>query len=42
MPQQPMIEELHRMRLQGMANALKAQEQDSSVRELSFAQRRPY
>src|ERR1700742_3844901 len=36
---QPMIEKLLSMRLQGMADALKAQEQDPGVRELSFAER---
>jgi IstB-like ATP binding protein len=36
---QPMIEKLLSMRLQGMADALKAQEQDSGVRELSFVER---
>jgi hypothetical protein len=39
MLEQPMIEKLHSMRLQGMADALKAQEQDPGVRELSFAER---
>jgi len=37
--EQPMIEKLLSMRLQGMADALKAQEQDPGVRELSFAER---
>ena len=39
MLQQPMIDKLMTMRLQGMADALKAQEQDRSVRELSFMER---
>ena len=39
MLEQPMIEKLVSMRLQGMADALKAQEQDSGVRELSFVER---
>ena len=39
MLEQPMIEKLLSMRLQGMADALKAQEQDPGVRELSFAER---
>ena len=34
-----MIEKLLSMRLQGMADALKAQEQDPGVRELSFVER---
>ncbi len=38
MLEQPMIEKLLSMRLQGMADALKAQEQDPGVRELSFAE----
>src|SRR4051812_30820915 len=39
MLEQPMIEKLLSMRLQGMADALKAQEQDPGVRELSFIER---
>jgi hypothetical protein len=39
MLEQPMIEKLLGMRLQGMADALKAQEQDTGVRELSFIER---
>lgn len=39
MLQQPMIEKLLAMRLQGMADALKVQEQDSAMRELSFLER---
>src|SRR6266700_3818193 len=39
MLEQPMIEKLLSMRLQGMADALKAQEQDPRVRELSFVER---
>jgi hypothetical protein len=39
MLKQPMIEELAAMRLLGMADALKAQEQDPSARELSFLER---
>ena len=39
MLEQPMIEKLLGMRLQGMVDALKAQEQDSGVRELSFVER---
>jgi hypothetical protein len=39
MQEQPMIEKLLSMRLQGMADALKAQEQDPGVRELSFVER---
>src|SRR5579872_1764991 len=39
MLEQPMIEKLLSMRLQGMADALKAQEQDAGVRELSFVER---
>ena len=34
-----MIEKLVGMRLQGMVDALKAQEQDPNVRELSFTER---
>jgi hypothetical protein len=36
MLKQPMMEKLAGMRLLGMIEALKAQEQDPSVRELSF------
>jgi DNA replication protein DnaC len=39
MLKQPMIEKLVAMRLLGMADALKAQEQDPSARELSFLER---
>src|SRR5438876_2865300 len=39
MLEQPMIEKLLNMRLQGMADGLKAQEQDPSTRELSFVER---
>ena len=39
MLKQPMIEKLASMRLLGMAEALKAQEQDPSARELSFLER---
>ncbi len=39
MLQQPMIEKLQAMRLEGMAEALKAQEQDPAIRELSFLER---
>ena len=39
MLEQPMIEKLLSMRLQGMADALKAQKQDSGMRELSFVER---
>ncbi len=42
MLEQPMVEKLVSMRLQGTADALKAQEQDSSVRELSFVEPWPY
>jgi DNA replication protein DnaC len=38
MLEQPMIEKLLSVRLQGMADALKAQEQDAAVRELSFVE----
>jgi hypothetical protein len=38
MLEQPMIEKLVSMRLQGMADALKAQEQDVGIRELSFVE----
>ncbi len=39
MLEQPMIEKLLAMRLHGMADALKAQEQDQAMRELSFLER---
>jgi hypothetical protein len=39
MLEQPMIEKLLGMRLQGIAVALKTQEQDPGVRELSFIER---
>src|SRR5215475_15734358 len=39
MLKQPIIEKLVTMRLLGMAEALKAQEQDPSARELSFLER---
>jgi hypothetical protein len=39
MLEQPKIEKLVGMRLQGMVDALKAQEQDPSVWELSFTER---
>jgi DNA replication protein DnaC len=39
MLEQPMIEKLLAMRLQGMADAWKAQEQDPAMRELSFPER---
>ena len=39
MLKQPMIEKLAAMRLHGMAEAFKAQEQDPSARELSFLER---
>ena len=39
MLEQPMIEKLLAMRLQGIADALKAQEQDQAMRELSFLER---
>src|ERR1700742_2881187 len=39
MLKQPIIEKLTAMRLLGMAEALKAQEQDPSARELSFLER---
>ena len=39
MLKQPMIEKLLAMRLHGMAEALKAQEQDPTARELSFLER---
>src|SRR5215813_8880803 len=39
MLQQPMINKMLAMRLHGMAEALKAQEQDANTRELSFLER---
>lgn len=39
MLEQPMIEKLLAMRLHGMADSLKAQEQDQAMRELSFLER---
>ncbi len=39
MLEQPMMEKLLAMRLQGMAEALKTQEQDPAARELSFLER---
>ena len=36
---QPMIEKLLAMRLHGMVEALKAQEQDRAIEELSFLER---
>ena len=36
MLEQPMLEKLLAMRLQGMADALKTQEQDPATGELSF------
>jgi hypothetical protein len=36
---QPMMEKLFAMRLQGMVEALKAQEQDRAINELSFLER---
>ena len=39
MLEQPMIEKLLAMRLHGMADALKAQEQDQAIHELSFLER---
>ena len=39
MLKQPMIEKLAAMRLLGMVEALKAQEQDPSAHELSFLER---
>ncbi len=39
MLQEPMMEKLLAMRLNGMADALKAQEQDPGARELSFLER---
>ena len=39
MLQEPMMEKLTAMRLLGMVNALKVQEQDPAARELSFLER---
>jgi DNA replication protein DnaC len=39
MLEQPMIEKLLAMRLQGMADALKAQQQDQTMHEASFLER---
>ena len=39
MLQEPMMEKLLAMRLHGMADALKTQEQDPGARELSFRER---
>ena len=39
MLQEPMMEKLMAMRLLGMVDALKAQEQDPASRELSFLER---
>jgi hypothetical protein len=39
MLQEPMIEKLMAMRLHGMADALKTQQQDPAARELSFLDR---
>ena len=39
MLQEPMMERLLAMRLHGMADALKAQQQDPAARELSFLDR---
>jgi hypothetical protein len=39
MLKQPMIEKLAAMRLLGMVEALKTQEQDPAARELSFSER---
>jgi len=39
MLQEPMMEKLTAMRLTGMVDALKAQEQDPASRELSFLER---
>ena len=39
MLQQPMINKMLAMRLHGMAEALKTQEQDANTRELSFLER---
>src|ERR1700730_948670 len=39
MLQQPMMEKLHALKLQGLLEALERQEQDESARELSFLDR---
>src|SRR5674476_167540 len=39
MLQEPMMEKLQAMRLHGMADALKSQQQDPAARELSFLDR---
>jgi len=39
MLQQPMMEKLYALKLQGLLEALERQEQDESVRELSFLDR---
>jgi hypothetical protein len=39
MLQQPMMEKLHALKLQGLLEALQRQEQDESARELSFLDR---
>ena len=39
MLEQPMVEKLLAMRLNGMLNALKTQEQDPAARELGFLER---
>jgi len=39
MLQQPMIEKLLAMRLHGMVEGLKTQEQDAAARELAFLER---
>jgi len=39
MLQEPMMQKLLAMRLHGMVDALKAQEQDTETRELSFLER---
>jgi hypothetical protein len=39
MPNQPMMEKLLAMRLQGMVEALKTQEQDRAINELTFLER---
>jgi hypothetical protein len=39
MLQQPMMEKLHALKLQGLIEALERQEQDEAARELSFLDR---
>src|SRR5258708_27451583 len=39
MLQQPMMEKLHALKLQGLLDALERQEQDEAARELSFLDR---